>query len=302
MGATDQGVQKQEPSKSEEKKKRVYQLIMAIAGTVLTWLVWNPNKTTGYSGISNIIASAGLGLIAGVLFKKHFDIFYSGTFAGMCSAAVIPAIYWAILLGVVVFAVWVALEKLFAGVGGKFGTIAMISGLIVATIVLIVQGATYKHPIASGVANYKQLNWIIWLCTPLLTAAACTATLFVRNKGELAKNTTVASAIVGLLGAFLLLLITSKVPTSTTVSYGTVFAGAVYSASFAGMASKDRLKTYDMYSEYVAFAITGLIVGFIYLGIFGILMVGGKFGFSGFLSVLVYNKGICKLLEKKKAA
>ncbi len=283
------------PAAENMKKKRIYQLIMAIAGTVLTILVQQPNASIGYSGMNNIIASAGLALVAGVFFKKHFDIFFSGTFAGMCAATIIPNLGWAVLLGAMVFVIWVLLEKKFAGVGGKFGTIAMISGLIVSLIAWTIEKAW-------PVANYAMLDWICWLGAPAFGALACAMTLYLRNKGELVKNTTVASAMVGLVGAFLLLLITAKTfDNTTTLTYGFVFSAVVYTASFAGMASKDRLKN-ERFNEYISFAITGAMAGLIILGIWGILGYGGKYGFSGFLAVLVFNKLLVKLLNKRKAA
>jgi len=44
---------------------------MAMAGTILTFWLWNFTP-----GMSNIIASAGLALAVGLFFKKHFDIFF----------------------------------------------------------------------------------------------------------------------------------------------------------------------------------------------------------------------------------
>ncbi len=286
------------------KKKRIYQLIMAIAGTVLTQLAWNPTKLFGYAGISNIIASASLGLIAGVLFKKHFDIFYAGTFAGMCSAAVLPNVGWAFLLGLFVFVFWVLLEKKFIGVGGKFGTTAMVSGLATSLIILIATPG-YPYPLFNGALYGQVSEWILWVFGPIAGAIGCAATLYVRNKGELVKNTTVASAMIGLLGASFLLLITATTPpstgTTTVATYGTVLAGIVYTASFAGMASKERLDTCKVYSEYVAFAITGAIAGVLFMAIYGFMLVGGRFGFIGFCSVLIYNKLICKFLKARQA-
>jgi len=162
----------------------------------------------------------------------------------MCTISVIPEWYWLLVLGGLVFVFWVLLEPYFAGVGGKFGTTAMVSGLTTAFIQWLVSGFT-KNPwfgeVLFKAANYNQLDGYLWVLGPILGAIACTAMIFIRNKGELVKNTTVAAAMIGLLGGFSLLWIAIKVPSSTTVTYGTLLAGAVYTAAFAGMASKERL-------------------------------------------------------------
>lgn len=288
-------------AKENMKKKRLYQLIMAIMGTVLTHLAWDPTDIIPGNGfvVSNIIASAAFGLIAGVLFKKHFDIFFAGTFAGMCSKVALPQWYWTFVLGAMVFVFWVLLEKKFIGVGGKFGTTAMVSGLATSLIIMIVTPG-YGNNVWINPALWGQMDGYLWLFGILLGALACASTLFVRNKGELVKNTTVAAAMIGLIGALVLLLITSQ-PKGWGSSYGATLAAIVYTASFAGMASKERLDPCKVYNEYIAFAITGAIAGALFMAVYGFLLVGGRYGFIGFCAVLIYNKLICPQLRKMQA-
>jgi len=62
------------------------------------------------------------------------------------------------------------------------------------------------------------------------------------------------------------------------------------------------LKAVGKINEYLAFAITGAISACILFSIWGILCMGGKYGFSGLVAVLIYNQVILRLLNRKKAA
>ncbi len=218
----------------------------------------------------------------------------------MCSKVALPQWYWTFILGAMVFVFWILLEKKFAGVGGKFGTTAMVAGLATSLIIMIVTPG-YGNNIWINPTLWLQMDGWLWLFGILLGALACAATLYVRNKGELVKNTTVAASMIGLIGALVLLLITTK-PTGWSSSYGATLAAIVYTAAFAGMASKERLDHCNVFSEYVAYAITGAIAGALFMAVYGFLLVGGRYGFIGFCSVLIYNKLLCPYVFRKMAA
>jgi hypothetical protein len=283
------------------KRSRIEMLVVAIIGVVVTWFA----HTCG--GVSNIIASAGFGLVGGLVLKKHFAIFYSATFAGMCSAAVIPHWWWAVLLGIVVWVIWILLEKLFAGVGGKFGMIAMVAGQIVAIPVLLVDDIA-KHPIYNDAAVYPDI--FAWLLCPCVGAVSAYMVVWLlKNKSETVKNTTVGSAIVGLVGAFILLGINDGdiATVSDLEAIKGLLAASCFTGSFVGMASAARMEAKGLMPDYVPYLITGAISSWILLIIIPYLNTGGKYGFSAFCAVLIWNQIIAKYLlpkivEKRGAA
>jgi hypothetical protein len=277
------------------KRTRIEMLVTAIVGVVLVWYAWNN------AGINNVIASAAFGLVGGLVLKKHFAIFYSATFAGMCSAAVIPHWYWAVLVGVILWALWILLEKMFAGVGGKFGMIAMVAGQIAAIVVLLV-GDIDKHPIYNSAAEYTDI-WQIWLLGPIVAAVSAYMVVWLlKNKSETVKNTTVGSAIVGLIGGFLLLALTEELLLKTTENIievktiAAALAAACFTGSFVGMASAARMETKGVMPDYCAYLITGAISSLILLLLTPYLGTGGKYGFSAFCAVLIWNQIIAKYI------
>ncbi|MFX0099314.1 MAG: hypothetical protein ACFFCS_07000 [Candidatus Hodarchaeota archaeon] len=296
---------------TEEKKeksivqKRIEQLVAAVVGTCLTW--WVRNLYLG-TGINSTIASAGIGLIGGLVLKDHFAIFFAGTFAGMSSAGAVPNIFYAALIGGILWVIWVLQEKMFAGCGGKFGQIAMWAGML-GTLFVPIFTPTYQHKIlinwANPAAPWTGLTWVNWVFSPILMGVAAMFTFYLRNNKPRVVNTTVASAIVGLLGGFIILTgvgISETLWTGT--SYASAFTAYVYTGSFVGMAGTNRLcwledeeKT-PLINDYLGFLITGAIAGILFLAIAGIFGYGGKYGFTAFCSVLIFDKLVKPLMNK----
>lgn len=273
-------------------KKQFLTVIVAIIGCAVTFsLNHGAIKINGEIyylplTLGAVVASALIGLIGGFVFKSHAAVNHSASFAGMSAMIAIATTEQSIMVGAVVGVTYIFLEKRFGGVGGKLGTIGMISTLIVATIL---------QPFNS----YSHLNFGAWTAvTPTLVIASIVTgalgsamTLAVREQIVLktfkSNDAVIGSATVGLIGGLLL-------PYIPTV--GSALSLVLYEGSFAGMSSRKRL------SGYPAFLIAGALAGALFIAICGLFPgCGGKLGFMAFSSVLIYQYGLSRLLPSKKS-
>ena len=163
---------------------------------------------------------------------------------------------------------------MFAGVGGKLGTVAMVSTPMIATLLW-----PFKP--------YSYLNLSAWTSiTPTLTIA-CTftgglgslLTILLREKVVLRvykfNDAVIGSTLGGLIGGFLL----PQIPT-----IGHTLSLVFYEGSFAGMSSRKRLP------KYVMFFIVGALSGVLFILLYGFFPgCGGKLGFIAFSSVLIFQ-------------
>ncbi|MBW6484321.1 MAG: hypothetical protein K0B10_14860, partial [Vicingaceae bacterium] len=102
-------------------------IIFAILGAFLTYLL------TQFLPISSIIASATVGIIGYLTFKKNSFAIYCGSFVGMTSAGIFN--YYELLLASFICGViFVIVKPILNGYGGRLGTIAFISTVIVALL------------------------------------------------------------------------------------------------------------------------------------------------------------------------
>jgi hypothetical protein len=88
-------------------------------------------------------ASAGLSLIVGLFFYAFPDlvsseltveiplVFFGASFVGMTGSHVVPNRWWMFLGGVIFSGIYLASSNVFVGYGGKLGTTACISSVIV---------------------------------------------------------------------------------------------------------------------------------------------------------------------------
>jgi len=268
-------------------KKQFLTVFVAIIGCVITFsLNHGAIKLNGQIyylplSLDAVVASALIGLIGGIVFRSHAAVNHSASFAGMSALIAIATIEQTIMVGVVVGIIYLLLEKMFGGVGGKLGTIGMLSTLIVATLL-------------QSLNPYSYCNFTAWtVVTPTLVIASIVtgalgsaATLAVREQLVLkiykSNDAVIGSATVGLIGGLFL-------PYIPIV--GSVLPLVLYEGSFTGMSSRKRLPGYP------AFIIAGALAGAIFIVLYGLFPgCGGKLGFMAFSSVLIYQYGISKLL------
>lgn len=301
---------------SEGKKNhRMKQLIAAVIGTVITWALNN------MVGVDAVLASASVALCGGLVLKKYHGIFMAGTFAGMSGLGAVPGWSWACMVGVIVFLLWVATEKIMAGVGGKYGWTACWSGFGAQFIIIPIR-------ISMGLATASAWNnvffntgafnawfiaqpWNIPLCI-ILSCIGAVATIWLRNKIITPlwgiENTTVASALVGLFGfliiwtpmaTFEIFLTGSLSPEGPTLTIAPKLGAFVYMGSFAGMASKKRIR-WEGKSDILAFAIVGIITGCIFFIARMILPYGGLYGWTAAVGVMTYDFVFAKLILREE--
>lgn len=294
---------------SEQNKKkefflphRVNQLIAAILGITITWFL------NVQLGIDAVLASASVSLCGGILVRKYNAIIMAATFAGMSSISAIPTWYFAVLVGVIVFIVWILLEKVLAGVGGKYGFIGCISTFFGQLCIIPLTTMNWNNFIFNfslWPSWFYGINGELLINIPLsilLSGFGAFLTIWLRNNviTPLLKeeDTVIASAIAGLLGFFIFWVILGTIDLSLTSEAGKLGA-FVYMGSFVGMAAKKRVR-WESKGDLIPYTIAGMFAGTIFLLSRVILCYGGLYGTTAFLSVLFYENIFSKYVLKQE--
>lgn len=119
-------------TKSKNNKNRIYILICSFIGVTLTWFI---NHKMGYGPV---IANGLVGVMAATFLPNDLaGITYTSSFMGMSSLAVIPSITAATLGSLIVGLILLTTVEIYAGIGGKGGTTAALSTIIMKTILRI---------------------------------------------------------------------------------------------------------------------------------------------------------------------
>lgn len=216
-----------------------------------------------HAGLGPVVASALVGVAAGLGIPEVDTAAYCGSFVGMVSPAVFPAVDLVIAAGLVSGLAFVAASDVFAGFGGKLGTLALFgcasTGLLV--------GASYGP--GSGLA---------WSSVALVVPAAvvgAVATVQLSVRYEL--GTVLGSGLVGLLAGVALPVVLPGI--------GELLATVVFCASFVGMTTPDRLGA-------VRVAVAGAVCGVVFVVVAPAFVgAGGKLGTTAFISCLTVFGG-----------
>lgn len=114
-------------------KEKLNIMACAIVGVVVTWFI---NHQMGYGPI---IANGMVGVVAGALLPGPLaGVTYTASFVGMSGLSVIPSFFSALIGGVVVGTIIIYTPEIYAGIGGKGGTTAAVSGQITRAIMNII--------------------------------------------------------------------------------------------------------------------------------------------------------------------
>lgn len=227
---------------------------VALAAPVTRWLAADV-------GLGVVVASALVGLLAGVLFDAYAAPVYCGSFVGMVAPLVLGELVTVAAAGVVAGVVFIAADRVFGGFGGKLGTTAFVG----VGVAVLATGAT-PGPAEPGPTPTAAVGLVI--LTGL--AAAVTFTVSVR----LDQGPVVASAVVGLVAGLL----------APALGGGTRLAAAAFCGSFVGMANPARLP-----DEATTFA-AGAVAGLLFVGATPALVgFGGKLGTLAFVGCLVVH-------------
>lgn len=267
----------------------ITRIAVTVGACYLTWFAQGQ--------YSNVLASSAVTLICSMVFDRRLgQAAFCGSFAGMCSTAVIPTKNVALILGLsaaLSYEILIHAFNAFLGVGGRLGLTAFLATSAVA----------FKTGVKTGLARYSiaggskalalsalcwkktLLPWAIW------HAIGSVATIVLREVSDdsAAADPVRASAVVGLAAALLLEDKTSAL--------------AVYGGSFTGMSLPSKLMSMDATSR--SFNITNvisLLLTFAVAGAFGGIVHGatidwklwaggwgGKAGFCAFLGCMAYR-------------
>jgi hypothetical protein len=207
-------------------------------------------------GLGSVVASALIGLLAGLLTPRVDAAAYCGSFVGMASAQVFPAVEYLFLAGGVSAVAYVAAKGTFAGVGGKLGTLALFG--CVTTVALT--GAEFAAGEALPPTAAASL-------VPV-AALAAVATVVVSQRFD--HGAVVGSALVGLVAGLLLPEFGSE-----------TLAVVAFCATFVGMSAPDRLR----HEGYVALA--GALSGLVFIAVATAFAgAGGKLGTIAFVACI----------------
>jgi hypothetical protein len=211
------------------------------------------------AGLGPVLASASVGLVAGVAFSRVDSAAYCGSFVGMVSPTVFPDLPLVLAAGAASAGLFVAARGTFDGFGGKLGTTALFGCLVAAGL----SGTAFAvgSPPAWGEA-------VVVVPTAAL-AAAVTVALGVR----LGFGAVVASALVGLFAGLALPALFPRL--------GDTIAPAAFCASFVGMVAPERIE------GELRVGLTGGLSGLAFVALSPSLAgAGGKLGTTAFVSCL----------------
>lgn len=209
-------------------------------------------------GLGPVVASAFVGLLAGLALPEVDAAAYCGSFVGMASTQVFPGAEYVAVAGAVSGVAYVASTDVFAGFGGKLGTLALFG--CASVVALTGAGFGSGDPLPASTA---------WLAPPLGAAGAVAAVVASLRFGW---GAVVGSAVVGLAAGVAL-------PAVSAV--GETLAAVTFCASFVGMSSADRL------GSEAHVAVAGAVCGLVFVAAATVFAgAGGKLGTVAFVSCL----------------
>jgi hypothetical protein len=217
-----------------------------------------------------VIASAIVGITAGILVPSYAVPIYCGSFIGMASPALFPSYLPVVIAALFSGVLYVITEDLFKGAGGKLGTIAFAGSLAAAAI------------LGTPLQELTVPQWDLGVFIVIYSVIGAVLTYEINVTAG--KGPVDASALVGLLAGLILPALYGK-------EVGNTLAVIVFCASFAGMSSARKIPRW--YLIAIAGAVSALL--FIY-SMPHLSGAGGKLGTIAFASVLAVS-GCMRLLK-----
>lgn len=230
----------------------LHQFTAVFAGSVITYII------SIYGGLGAVVGSALVGIFAALFFRPLAVPIFCGSFVGMASPELLTIGPFLLASGVAGVLFVLAIDS-FNGFGGKLGTIALSSALIIWFF--------FRPDFLQGTI-FTPLQSLV-----IVGLSALAALLTYVMSINLKQGPVLASAFIGLVaGGFLPFF-------SDTI--GTTLAIVAFGASFVGMSNTERMPTH-----------LGVMVGGV---LFGLIFVysapyfggaGGKLGTIAFASTL----------------
>jgi len=206
--------------------------------------------------LSAVIASSFIGILGYYLFKKHSVAIYCGSFAGMVSSFLFN--YYEVgMIALLCGLLFVLLKPVFDGFGGKLGTTAFMSTILIALVfgkdMLIVT---------------NELNIFRLI---LISILGVLIPFYIQHKFK--QSAVFASAIASLVYALIIIYLIKDFLTCSVV---------FFSASFIGMSSKDKLP--NIIYIFIAGIIHALLFHVYFEHYNGL---GGKLGLMALTTVVI---------------
>lgn len=239
--------------------------ILAVTmGTLSTYLV------SVYFDLGAILAAAIVGIIAAMTISDYAVEIYCGAFVGMVSPEVLHDLTHIVIAGLLAGLIFYLSLNTFEGYGGKLGTIAFSSWIIMTTF--------SKCELIEELKEVQHFGTSIVIYS--IGAAIITYVLSIRLKNE----PVLASGMVSVTGALLLPAIHDE--------NAATLAAVVMAASFVGMSSRKRLK------NELQVLLSGVIMGVLFVySVNHFCGAGGKLGTLAFASAVSAN-GLLILIRK----
>mmetsp|Transcript_8073 Transcript_8073/g.17948 ORF Transcript_8073/g.17948 Transcript_8073/m.17948 type:complete len:403 (+) Transcript_8073:270-1478(+) len=283
----------------------VTRIAITVASCFLTWFA--------QAQYSNVMASAAMTLVCTMIFDKRLgQAAFCGSFAGMCSQAIIPTKNLALVLGAttaLLYEILIHAQNAFQGIGGRLGTTAFLATSAVA----------YKTGVKTGLERLAlfggsrtlELSALQWESTILpfafLHTVGAVATIVLREISDdrTAADPVRASAVVGLAGALFL-----REPSAALALYGGSFVGMSLPSKLMSLTSGDlssRNPTLgNVLSLLLAFCVSGLFAGILHGASVDWNLWqggwGGKAGGCAFVGCMTYRTmtGLLGALQTKR--
>lgn len=223
--------------------------------------------------------------------------------------------YVVLIQGFICFVLNVLTRKILVGIGGKLGTLGFLSALpsiaISFWLNLGIEEKSYHVINIIWNTDYYAMvkGWI--LIFSVITATLSSILLhFVAELKVIKRHPAPRLVSYGINASFfgLLLILWNKYlgevktvnDATLIIKYGTYLLNYWHTGLFAAMTAKVRLSPL-IRSDYISYAILGLMSGFYNFAMSGFLLVGGKHGFSALLSSITYVLGfrIASKLSKR---
>jgi hypothetical protein len=210
-------------------------------------------------GLGAVVAASVVGLIAGLILPEDGAAIYCGAFVGMTSNNLLFDHGELALAGVISGVLFFITRPVFAGVGGRLGTIALVGSVLTG-------GIFSREFLFSPIPDLSLCSYI--MAVSLVAAVATFALSLHRDTGPV-----IASSLVGLVGGLLLPILLPLM--------GITLAVVAICASFTGMSSKERFPSMGW------MVLAGLFTGVVFIFSTPCLGgAGGKLGTIAFGSVL----------------
>lgn len=218
-----------------------------------------------------VIASAIVGLTAAVVFPGYAAAIYCGSFVGMASTVVFTSYETLFLASLLASVIYVVARPACQGFGGKLGTIAFSATML---SLWIIDGSLLSSRIPD-----TRFGLILVLFSILGAYLTYLINVILKH------GPVIASALVGMIAGL-------SLPVFYGPEDGGVIALMVFAASFAGMSSRDRIRT--SYHIVIAGALAALL--FIYTQPYA-GGAGGKMGTIAFGAAIAVT-GADKMIKR----